>query len=106
MPPMAASLTEPARGAARVALAGGSSRSRRSQRRASTQAVLADPATRAAELVQSDPLADYVRAHGGKRVIRKVRSASVSPHFGRRPPHPPCELAARLARPPASQHGC
>lgn len=71
-----AQLLESSRGL-RVALAsGGPGRGARGQNRATrTRAALADPATRSAELLDADPLADYVRKHGGTRVIRKVRNS-------------------------------
>ena len=58
---------------------GGAGRGRKSaSRETRTRAALADPATRGAELLDADPLADYVRKHGGKRVIRKVRGVPLA----------------------------
>jgi hypothetical protein len=59
----------------RPATVGGAPAGRTTQGRPSLapRSALADPATRLVDPSAQDPLADYVRSHGGSRVIRKVR---------------------------------
>jgi len=64
-----------------------------------SRAAIADPSAVSADVVQTDALAEYVKKHGGSRVIRKVKRARLVFGAPTRPslPRPRAHCSARRA---------